>query len=83
MSGFMSRPEEPKISIRAVERRRAELNSQRALLHRTLRDAPSMDDVMDVFRALEAMLQPAPNKKRNSMVAGCEAVAGADCLGKR
>ena len=34
----MSRSEVSKISIRAVERRRAELDSQRALLHRTLRD---------------------------------------------
>jgi hypothetical protein len=53
---FMSRPEVPKISLRAVERKRGELDSQRALLHRTLREAPSIEEMMDVFRALETTL---------------------------
>ena len=52
-----------KTSIRAVERRRLELDSQRALLHRTLREAPSIEDAMDVFRALQLTLDP-PRKKQ-------------------
>jgi hypothetical protein len=59
----MSRPEVRKISIRAVERRRPELNSQRALLQRTLRDAPSIADAMEVFAALQLMLHP-PRKRQ-------------------
>ena len=58
----MSRPEVPKISLKAVERKRAELNSQRTLLHRTLRDAPSIEDALDVIRALNAALYP-PRKE--------------------
>jgi hypothetical protein len=54
----MSRPEVPKISLRAVARKRDELDSQRALLHRTLREAPSIEAMMDVFRALETTLHP-------------------------
>ena len=58
----MSRTEVPKISLKAVERKRAELDSQRVLLQRTLRDAPSIEDALDVFRALNAALYP-PRKK--------------------
>jgi|SRR5215813_13994488 len=58
----MSRPKVPKISLKAVERKRAELNSQRTLLHRTLRDAPSIEDALDVIRALNAALYP-PRKE--------------------
>jgi hypothetical protein len=60
----MSRPEMRKISIRAVERRRLELDSQRALLHRTLRDARSIEDAMDVFRELQLTLHPPRKKQR-------------------
>jgi len=41
------------ISTRAFERRRAELDSHRAPLHRTLRAAPGIDDAIDVFHMLE------------------------------
>ena len=58
----MSRPEVPKISLKAVERKRAELELQRVLLQRTLREAPSIEDTLDVFRALNAALYP-PGKK--------------------
>jgi len=58
----MSRPEVPKISLKAVERKRSELDSQRALLQRTLRDAPSIEEAMNVFRALDSVLYP-PRKK--------------------
>ena len=61
-AAVMSRPEVPKISIKAVERRRPELDSQRARLQRTLRDAPSIEEMMDVFRALDVTLHP-PRKK--------------------
>jgi len=54
----MSRPDGTKIPLKAVDRRRVELNSQRGLLHRTLRDAPSIEEVMDVFAALQATLHP-------------------------
>jgi hypothetical protein len=50
--------EVPKISLKAVERKRGELDSQRALLHRTLRDTPSIENMLDVFRALDAVLHP-------------------------
>lgn len=53
---FMPRPEVPKISLTALELRRVELDTQRALLHRTLRDAPSIEEIMEVFRALETTL---------------------------
>ena len=59
----MSRLEVRKISLKALERQRLELNSQRALLQRTLRDAPSIEEVMDVFAALQLMLHP-PRKKQ-------------------
>jgi len=49
----MSRSEARNISTRAFERRRAELDSHRAPLHRTLRAAPGIDDAIDVFRMLE------------------------------
>jgi hypothetical protein len=52
----------PKISLKAIERKRAELDSQRGLLHSALRDAPSIEDALDVFRALNAALYP-PGKK--------------------
>jgi hypothetical protein len=42
----MSRPQVPKVSLKAVERKRHEVDSQRALLHRTLRDAPSIEDAL-------------------------------------
>ena len=58
----MSRPEVPKISLKAVERKRSELDSQRALLQRTLRDAPNIEEAMDVFRALNAVLYPLRKK---------------------
>jgi hypothetical protein len=58
----MSRPKVSKLSIRAVERRRVELEPQRALLHRTLRDAPSIQEMLDVFRALDVTLHP-PRKR--------------------
>jgi hypothetical protein len=64
----MSRPEVRKISIRAVERRRAELDSQSALLHRTLRDAPSIEEMMDVFRALDATLYSPRKKMRRNQI---------------
>jgi len=60
-AALMSRSEVSKISIRAVERRHVELDAQRALLHRTLRDAP-IEEMMDVFRALDLTLHP-PRKK--------------------
>lgn len=59
----MPHPEVRKISVRAMARQRIELDSQRALLHRTLRDAPSIDDAMDVFRALQLALHP-PREKQ-------------------
>jgi len=46
------------ISTRAVKRRRTELDPQRTLLHRTLRDAASIKDAMDVLRAPERTLHP-------------------------
>jgi len=58
----MSLPEAPKISLKAVDRKRTEFDSQRALLQRTLRDAPSIEDALDVFRALNAALHQ-PRKK--------------------
>ena len=56
--------EVPKISLQAVERKRAELDSQRALLQRALRDAPDVEEAMDVFRALQAALHPPPKNAR-------------------
>lgn len=58
----MSRQDVAKISTKNVERKRVELNSQRALLQRTLRDVASIDDAMDMFLALQLMLYP-PGKK--------------------
>jgi len=49
----MSRSEVRNISTRAFERRRAELDSHRAPLRRTLRDAPAIDDAIDVFGTRE------------------------------
>jgi hypothetical protein len=57
-AAIMSRLVVPKISLEAVERKRVELNSQRALLQRALRDSPSIEDALQVFRALQAMLHP-------------------------
>lgn len=62
----MSRREVPKISLKAVERKRVELDSQRALLQRTLRDAPSIEDAMDVFRALNVALYP-PRREQSEV----------------
>jgi hypothetical protein len=56
----MSRPEVPKISLKAVQRKRDELDWQRALLHRTLLEAPNIEEMMDVFRALETTLHSPP-----------------------
>jgi len=46
------------ISTRAVKRGRTDLDSQRALLHRTLRDAASIEDAMDVLGTPERTLHP-------------------------
>jgi hypothetical protein len=54
----MSRLVVPKISLEAVEGKRVELDSQRALLQRALRDSPSIEEALQVFRALQAMLHP-------------------------
>lgn len=62
---IMPRQEIPKISLKAVERQRFELDSQRALLQRTLREAPSIEEAMDVFRALQLMLYPSRKKEKS------------------
>jgi hypothetical protein len=60
----MFRPEIPKISLKHVQRRRNELDSHRALLQRTLRDAADIDEVTDIFPALMATLHT-PRKRRS------------------
>ena len=58
-------PKDIRLLLRTLERIERRLNSTHtALLHRTLRDALSNEEMMDVFRVLVITLHPPRKKSR-------------------
>ena len=64
----MSHPEIPKISAKDLERRRIAVDAQRTLLlQQRLRDTAGLDELTDVFPALQAVLHPTRKRKTHKL----------------
>jgi hypothetical protein len=63
----MSRPELPKFPAKGLERRRTAVNAHREMLLRKLKDGDGIDEVTDVFPALQAVLHPQRKRKTDKL----------------